>query len=214
MSSFHTPHPTPRMYSLCSLRPTPCRRRLLSLALDQLTSQLEDTRASLKRAERRATATADIRRRDAEAAAAAASALSTHLEATTTAAVAAAFAEGVGDDGEGGGGTGAAEEQEQHDSTATFVDLSGRWCGNEVRSFGIISRCILGRVLLLPSFHLHVFLVFGRLWCRHGPVPFCVLLFACCFCLLSLVFCLVVSFLLSFVLCLRICRVSPKRRRG
>ncbi|CAM9504017.1 unnamed protein product, partial [Ectocarpus sp. 12 AP-2014] len=68
-----------------------------------LTTQLEDTRAGLARAERRAVATADIRRRDAEAAAAAAAALSAHLEA--------------------GAGQG---------STEAFVELSGRWCGNEL----------------------------------------------------------------------------------
>lgn len=98
----------------------------------QLTSQLEDTRASLKRAERRATATADVRRRDSEAAAAAAAALSAHLEAAAAAA-AASCVEGSGDGGDGGVSSGEAEKQEQQDSTATFVDLSGRWCGNEVR---------------------------------------------------------------------------------
>ena len=100
--------------------------------VEQLTSQLEDTRASLKRAERRATATADVRRRDAEAAAAAAAALSAHLEASATA-TGAACVEGVGDGVGDGGGDAEAAKQQQHDSTATFVDLSGRWCGNEVR---------------------------------------------------------------------------------
>eukprot|EP00903_Cladosiphon_okamuranus_P013256 g12360.t2 len=98
-----------------------------------LTSQLEDTRASLKRAERRATGTADDRRRDAEAAAAAAAALSAHLEAAAAAAAAAAACgEGGGDAGDGSATNGEAERQEQHDSTATFVDLSARWCGNEI----------------------------------------------------------------------------------
>eukprot|EP00752_Nemacystus_decipiens_P008373 g7484.t2 len=92
-----------------------------------LTSQLDDTRASLKRAERRATATADVRRRDAEAAAAAASALSTHLQASTT-----ANATNVEGGACGGEADSEAAKQEQHDSTATFVDLSGRWCGNEI----------------------------------------------------------------------------------
>lgn len=124
----------------------------------QLTSQLEDTRASLKRAERRADATADVRRKDGEAAAAAAAALSKHLEAVCH----------HGGGGRGGGGgrrrprEGEAEErgqgegvqaeraerggeglrchdepddgedEEEEGSTASFVELSARWCGNEV----------------------------------------------------------------------------------
>lgn len=77
---------------------------------------------------------ADVRRKDAEAAAAAASALSTHLEAA--AAAAAASVEGAGgadEGGDGGDGGGSSRARENQDSTATFVDLSGQWCGNEVR---------------------------------------------------------------------------------
>ncbi|CAB1111278.1 unnamed protein product [Ectocarpus sp. CCAP 1310/34] len=80
--------------------------------------------AGLARAERRAVATADIRRRDAEAAAAAAAALSAYLEAVCG--------------GAGGGGaderrkSGAEGEGAGQDSTEAFVELSGRWCGNEL----------------------------------------------------------------------------------
>ena len=95
-----------------------------SPSLCQLTSQLDETRKRLARAEHRASAAVEARRLDSVAATKAAASLERHLKK--------ALLRKGGEAGTGRQGGDDDDGKKERDSTEAFVDLSGRWCGNEV----------------------------------------------------------------------------------